>query len=104
MTPEKRRQSAQEYRESLSPERQEYWDAATGRKTYQIPDKPVRDRSEGQGFATAVLSLLSLIALYRCYDAFMSVKPEEGLFGFLPLILVWIPLAVGMIWLTLYDD
>ncbi len=104
MTPKKRRPSAQEYRESLSPEQREYWDAATDRKTYQIPDKPVRDRNEGQGFATGVLSLLTLIWLYRCYDVWASIKPGEELSGFLLLTIFYLPIAAGMIWLTLYDD
>ena len=107
MTPEERRPSAEKYRESLSPEMQEYWDSATDRKVYQVPEKPVGKTEEDERLTNQTKGLLTLMLLYwlyRCYDSFASTKPGDELSFFIQLFIFWLPIAAYFTWGIIQGD
>ena len=106
MTPEKRRPSAQEYRESLSPEMQEYWDSVTGRKTYQVPEKSVEEieTKKRPDHVRVFLSIMLLYWLYRCHDSFVTMKPGDEVSFVVLLIIFWLPIAAYFTWGIIKGD
>lgn len=99
MAPKKRQPSAQEYRDSLPPDRQEWWDSVTGRTRHQVPEKPVSDENDGRGLTIGVVSVLIFITLHKCWDVLSSMKPDESWSG----AVAWVLLTFFIVWYLIWE-